>query len=61
MDIQTDDFLEELTDRPIEVDATTQTLVELDRPSSPLFVPAKIGRMSRLRFCPVISLILIER
>merc|ERR1711991_512166 len=26
MDIQTDDFLEELTDRPIEVDATTQTL-----------------------------------
>lgn len=44
MDIQTDDFLEELTDRPIEVDATTQTLVELDRPSSPLFVPAKIGK-----------------
>lgn len=44
MDIQTDDFLEELTDRPIEVDATTQTLVELNRPSSPLFVPAKIGK-----------------
>jgi hypothetical protein len=44
MNIQTDDFLEELTDRPIEIDATTQTLAELNRPSSPLFVPAKVGK-----------------
>ena len=44
MDIQTDNFLEELTDRPIEIDATTQTLPELDRPSSPLFIPTKIGK-----------------
>ena len=44
MSIQTDEFLEELTDRPIEVDAITQTIPELDRPSSPLFVPAKVGK-----------------
>merc|ERR1719231_96909 len=44
MNIQTDDFLEELTDRPIEIDAVTQTIAALDRPSSPLFVPAKVGK-----------------
>jgi len=44
MDIQTDQFLEELTDRPLELDAETQTLAYMDRPKSPLFVPAKIGR-----------------
>jgi len=44
MEIQTENFLEELTDRPIEVDATTQTLAALDRPASPLFVPTKIGK-----------------
>eukprot|EP01039_Chlorochromonas_danica_P009653 gene9653-10672_t len=43
MVMQTEDFLEELTDRPIEEDAETQTQPFLDRPPSPLFVRAKIG------------------
>lgn len=43
MTMQTDDFLEEITDRPIEQDVETQTNQELDRPASPLFVRAKIG------------------
>lgn len=43
MTMQTDDYLEELTDRPIEVDSETQTHPLLNRPPSPLFVPAKIG------------------
>jgi hypothetical protein len=42
-DMQTDDFLEELTDRPIEADAETQTQQFMDRPPSPLFVKAKTG------------------
>lgn len=41
--MQTEDFLEELTDRPIEQDAETQTQTIMDRPASPLFVRAKIG------------------
>lgn len=44
MDMQTEDFLEELTDRPIEMDAETQTQPFMDRPPSPLFVRAKTGR-----------------
>ena len=43
MDMQTEDFLEELTDRPIELDAETQTQAFMDRPASPLFVPARTG------------------
>jgi hypothetical protein len=43
MVMQTEDFLEELTDRPIEQDAETQTHPFMDRPASPLFVRAKIG------------------
>jgi radial spoke head protein 3 len=43
MDVQTDNFLEELTDRPIEATIETQTEAFLDRPPSPLFVPAKNG------------------
>jgi hypothetical protein len=43
MTMQTEDFLEELTDRPIEQDAETQTQPFMDRPASPLFVRAKIG------------------
>jgi len=42
-DVQTDTYLEELTDRPIEVDANTQTDAVMDRPPSPLFMPAKSG------------------
>lgn len=43
MDIQTDVYLEELTDTVPEVDTTTQTCPFLDRPSSPMFVPQKSG------------------
>lgn len=44
IDVQTDDYLEELTDRPPEKDQVTQTDPLMDRPPSPLFMPAKIGR-----------------
>lgn len=40
---QTDEYLEELVDRPPEKEATTQTDALMDRPPSPLFMPAKIG------------------
>merc|ERR1719353_2164535 len=43
MDIQTDTYLEELTERTVEFEAETQTDFLLDRPPSPLFMPAKIG------------------
>lgn len=43
IEIQTEEFLEELTDRPIEIDAETQTLAYMDRPKSPLFIPSKTG------------------
>jgi len=43
MDIQTDTYLEELTDRTIAFEAETMTDFLLDRPPSPLFMPAKIG------------------
>jgi radial spoke head protein 3 len=43
MTMQTEDFLEEITDRPIEQDVETQTHPSMDRPASPLFVRAKIG------------------
>ena len=43
MEAQTETFLEELADRPIEAEATTQTEPFLDRPPSPLFVPSKTG------------------
>jgi hypothetical protein len=43
MEIQTENFLEELTDRPVEKDRETQTDVFMDRPPSPLFIPKKSG------------------
>lgn len=43
MDAQTDEILEELTDRPLELSTETQTDAVMDRPASPLFVPAKSG------------------
>ena len=42
-DIQTEEYLEVLSDRPPEADISTQTPASLDRPSSPLFVRAKTG------------------
>lgn len=43
IDIQTDAYLEELTDTIPEVDNTTQTDAFLDRPPTPLFIPQKTG------------------
>uniref|UniRef100_A0A7S4K2A5 Radial spoke protein 3 n=2 Tax=Guillardia theta TaxID=55529 RepID=A0A7S4K2A5_GUITH len=43
MDVQTEMFLEEIADRPAEVDADTQTDPFMDRPPTPLFIPKKTG------------------
>lgn len=43
IDVQTELYLEELTDRVEEADIQTQTDAFLDRPPSPLFIPAKTG------------------
>ena len=43
IDVQTELYLEELTDRIEEADVNTQTDAFLDRPPSPLFIPAKSG------------------
>lgn len=52
MDIQTDDVLEELTDKPVELDMETQTPAVNDRPPSPLFVRAKIGHDMETQILP---------
>lgn len=44
MDVQTELYLEELSDRVEEADVEIQTDAFLDRPPSPLFVPAKTGK-----------------
>lgn len=43
IDVQTDDYLEELTDKLPEKDQETQTDLLMDQPPEPLFMPAKIG------------------
>ena len=43
IDVQTELHLEELSDRVEEADVETQTDAFLDRPPSPLFIPAKSG------------------
>eukprot|EP00983_Pelagomonas_calceolata_P117560 1160427-Pelagomonas_calceolata.AAC.5 len=43
IDIQTDTYLEELTDTVPEADNQTQTDAFLDRPPTPIFVPQKSG------------------
>ncbi|NXI57899.1 RSPH3 protein, partial [Chloroceryle aenea] len=42
--VQTELYLEEISDRIIEVDTECQTDAFLDRPSTPLFIPAKTGK-----------------
>lgn len=42
-DVQTELYLEELSDRVEEADVECQTDAFLDRPPSPLFIPAKTG------------------
>lgn len=44
IEVQTELYLEELSDRIEEADIDTQTDAFLDRPPSPLFVPAKTGK-----------------
>lgn len=44
MDIQTEQYLEELKDKPDEVTQETQTDPMIDRPPTPLYVPFKSGR-----------------
>ena len=43
IDVQTELYLEELSDRVEEADQECQTDAFLDRPPSPLFIPAKTG------------------
>ncbi|CAC5409921.1 RSPH3 [Mytilus coruscus] len=43
IDVQTELYLEELSDRVEEADVEVQTDAFLDRPPSPMFVPAKTG------------------
>ncbi len=42
-EIQTDNYLEELTDKPHEEDAATQTEAAMDRPAPALFIPVPSG------------------
>uniref|UniRef100_A0A8C3KAY9 Radial spoke head 3 n=1 Tax=Calidris pygmaea TaxID=425635 RepID=A0A8C3KAY9_9CHAR len=42
--VQTELYLEEISDRIIEVDIECQTDAFLDRPATPLFIPAKTGK-----------------
>lgn len=44
IDVQTEVYLEELSDRIEEVSVECQTDMFLDKPATPLFIPAKSGR-----------------
>ncbi|XP_008048140.1 radial spoke head protein 3 homolog [Carlito syrichta] len=44
VDVQTELYLEEIADRVTEVDMECQTDAFLDRPPTPLFIPAKTGK-----------------
>lgn len=50
--IQTEEFIEELSDRPVELDAETQTQQFMDRPISPLFIRAKTGKDVETQITP---------
>lgn len=41
--VQTERYLEEIFDRPLESEASCQTDLFLDRPATPLYVPSKTG------------------
>lgn len=41
--LQTEEYLEDLSDRPVEKEVDSQTDAFMDRPPSPLFVPRKSG------------------
>ena len=48
-DVQTELYLEELSDRVEEADVECQTDAFLDRPPSPLFIPAKTGTVTAVQ------------
>ncbi|XP_012274838.1 radial spoke head protein 3 homolog B [Orussus abietinus] len=50
--IQTEMFLEELFEKPIELDVSTQTDYFLDRPATPRYCPAKVGQDASTQICP---------
>jgi len=52
MNIQTETFLEELSDKPIEIDMETQTQAIMDRPMSPLFVFVSTGLDAMTQILP---------
>lgn len=52
MDIQTEQYLEELKDKPDEVTTETQTDPMLDRPPTPQYVPFKTGRDMETQVMP---------
>ncbi|XP_066596763.1 radial spoke head protein 3 homolog A [Prorops nasuta] len=41
--VQTEPYLEELFDKPLEYEASTQTDYYLESPPTPVFIPAKVG------------------
>jgi len=43
IDVQTEQYLEELTDRPVEVEIDTQTDAFMDQLPAPIFIPMKTG------------------
>ncbi|GAB5370419.1 hypothetical protein AAMO2058_001491300 [Amorphochlora amoebiformis] len=43
MDVQTDNYLEELHDKPFETEVSTQTDALLDHPTAPAFIPKPSG------------------
>lgn len=51
-EIQTEAFLEEIRDRPVEKDIDTQTDALLDRPPSPMFIPKKSGKDRETQIWP---------
>lgn len=51
-DVQTDSYLEELSDKVPEADGTTQTEAFMDRPPTPIFVPAKTGLDAETQILP---------
>lgn len=52
MNIQTEAYLEEIDNRPIEKDVETQTHFFIDRPPSPLFIPSKSGVDAETQILP---------
>ena len=46
IDVQTEQYLEELTDRPVEVDVDTQTDAFMDQLPAPIFIPVSYTHLT---------------